>query len=168
MFRLPCLRYKIVDSIIFRTMSNLPHEGSFPMVGRDYGRFNIPKTWVDTEIRTLCITQDRGTILRLPLRRFEPPEDDVHDDKGLGGKGRRLFAIPWAMTDAATGLKAINAFINESTIYYVDHIVPRDDGFLRVVFEVAHRFTADRTYVRLLCEPLLSCAISLNYLTRAL
>ncbi len=94
---------------------------------------------------------------RLPVRRFEPPKDDVKDDKGFGGKGRRLFAIPWAMTDAATGLKAINAFINESAICYVDHIVPRDDVLLRVVFEVARRFAADRTYVRLPCEPLFLC-----------
>jgi predicted secreted protein len=53
------------------------------------------------------------------------------------------------MTDAASGLKAINTFIDESIVHYVDHIVPRDHALFSGVFEVARRFATDRTYVGL-------------------
>ena len=118
------------------------------MIGPDYGRFSVSKNWASPEVRTLCITQERGTFLRLPVRQFDPPSDNVMDDKGLSGIGRKLFAIPWALKDAASGFKAINASIDESVMCYVDHIIPRDDALFRAVFEVARRYTADQAHVR--------------------
>lgn len=123
--------------MLFRTASNSAYEGRFPNVGPRYGNFHISRVWARDEIKVFEMTQDRGTILRFKVRQFEPEDEPATDSKGIGGKGRKMFAVPWALTDAETGLESLNTFIEESIDRYIHAIVNKNSVITWNVFQTA-------------------------------
>jgi hypothetical protein len=85
----------------------------------------------------LDITQDRGTVLHLDARQFEPPEKHTTDLKGAGGKGRHMFAVPW-IADAETELRSVSLFIDESINKYITAIIGKTNNTVWNVFQTAH------------------------------
>ncbi|KAB5551077.1 hypothetical protein GE09DRAFT_965280 [Coniochaeta sp. 2T2.1] len=134
--RLPCLRYKLSDSILFRTgLDYMTFYKSHPMTGPRYGDFHIEKTWIDGPGRYLCLSQDRGSFLRIELRQFVPPNDPT----ALDLKGRSMYAANWAIADPDAVTEALNEFINNSLGYYLDSILDDTDGLVWDVFHAAIR-----------------------------
>jgi hypothetical protein len=122
---------------LFRTFNNVDYEAKYPLVGDRYGDFHSTKYWLSEETKIFEMSQGRGTVLRLKVREFEPPDEPVTDSKGVGGKGRKLFAIPWALTDPDSGIRSILEFINASCKPYVEQIIHKDDELAFDVFQMA-------------------------------
>lgn len=137
-FNLPCLRYKITDSMLYRVGAKSDFEERHPLTGPRYGDFHLPKTWTGPTIKVLDVTQDRGVECHLEVRQFQSPADEHGTDtKGLAGKGRSMFAIPWALTDAEKGLKSINTFIDASIEKYVAAVIDQSEPLIWEVFQTA-------------------------------
>ena len=137
MTRLPCLRYKITDSTLYRTgLDYMPFYKKHPMVGRAYGDFHITKQWAGASTRFLDITQDRGSAaLSLELREFRPP----HEPDALDLKGRSMYYIPWAIANPDDAVKAVNEFADQSVGSYLDALLDDTNSFVWDVFHAAFR-----------------------------
>lgn len=150
-FRLPCLRYKIMDSKIYRSVGNDAFETKHKLVGPQFGDFHLQKNWVNPDIRVFDMSQGRGSTLRLEVRRFVPPKDELEsetsDDKGVGGKGRNYYSIPWAVADLGKAIKNIYTFIDESVPTYTARAVGSSDSLVSRIFREARRLAYSSTSV---------------------
>lgn len=137
--RLPCLRYKITDSVLFRTgLDYMPFYKTHPMIGPTYGDFHIAKDWVGARTRFLDVTQDRSPIvLRLEVREFHPP----YEENSLDLKGQSMYCIPWAIADPDVAVETINAYIDQSVGSYLDAMLDDTDSLVWDVFHVAFRLS---------------------------
>jgi hypothetical protein len=137
--RLPCLRYKITDSVLFRTgLDYMPFYKRHLMIGPTYGDFHIAKDWVGAKTRFLDVTQDRSPIvLRLEVREFHP----LYEENPLDLKGRSMYCIPWAIADPDVAVETINAYIDHSVGSYLDAMLDDTDGLVWNVFHVAFRLS---------------------------
>lgn len=133
--RLPCLRRKIVDSSLFRTTGHKPNLDPFALTGPSYGGFCVPKIWAaHSPIKTLSLTQGYGTVLRLRVREFKPPQGD---NEPLDSRGRSIYAVPWALADADDALSSVRTFLEESVDAYLDRYAHDFDEITRLVFSAA-------------------------------
>jgi hypothetical protein len=133
---LGCLRYKISDSILFRTgVAGNAFYQSHPFTGRNYGDFKLQTTrnWVDDQVHFLEITQDRGTVCRLEIRQFNSPE--VHD--GTDSRNRSMILIPWAIADANKATESINQFLDDSLSPYINCLLEENDHLVWEIFHTA-------------------------------
>lgn len=137
--RLPCLRYKITDSVLFRTgLDYMPFYKKHPMIGPTYGDFHIAKDWMGATTRFLDVTQDRSPIvLRLEVREFHPP----YEENSLDLKGRSMYCIPWAIVDPDVAVETINAYIDQSVGSYLDAMLDDTDSLVWDVFHIAFRLS---------------------------
>jgi len=134
--RLPCLRYKLSDSILFRTGLNyMEFYKAHPMFGPKYGDFHMEKQWIPGSGKFLCLSQDRGTFLRIELKQFVPP----HDPTALDLKGRPMYAVNWAIPDPDAATEALNEFIDASLGCYLDAVLDGMDTLVMDVFHAAIR-----------------------------
>lgn len=133
--RLPCLRYKITDSILFRTgLDYMPFYKRHPMVGPKFGDFHLVKIWESNITRFLDITQDRGPVpLTLEVRQFAVPfEENAFDLKGRG-----MYDIPWAIADVNGAVKAINDYADANMLSYLDALLDKSNPLVWDVFQAA-------------------------------
>lgn len=105
------------------------------MTGRNYGDFTLQATrkWASDQIHLLEITQDRGTVCRLEIRQFDPPE--VLD--GTDSRNRSIFLIPWAIADADKATTAVNQFLDDSLSPYINCLLEEKDHLVWEVFHTA-------------------------------
>jgi hypothetical protein len=145
MTRLPCLRYKITDGILFRTgLDYMPFYKRHPMIGPTYGDFHITKDWVGATIRLLDITQDRGPVpLTLEVREFSPPSEG----NALDLKGRSMYYIPWAIADAENAVRAVNAYADANVELYLNALLDDSNHLVWDVFHAALRLSVFPTPV---------------------
>ena len=113
----------------------MPFYKSHPMTGPRYGDFHMEKTWIDGPVRYLCLSQDRGSFLRIELKQFVPPNDPT----ALDLKGRSMYAVNWAIADPDAVTEALNEFIDNSVGYYLESILDGTDGLVWDVFHAAIR-----------------------------
>ncbi|KAH6673450.1 hypothetical protein B0J14DRAFT_480841 [Halenospora varia] len=148
MTRLPCLRYKVTDSILFRTgLDYMPFYKRHPMNGPTYGDFHINKEWVSATTRLLDITQDRGPVpLTLEVREFKPPSEE----NALDLKGRSMYYIPWAIVDAESAVRAVNAYADANVESYLDALLDDSNHLVWDVFHAAIRLSVFPTPNKLL------------------
>ncbi|KAH8884175.1 hypothetical protein GQ53DRAFT_811092 [Thozetella sp. PMI_491] len=138
MSRLPCLRYKISDSILNRTgLDHMAFYRAHPMVGPRYGDFSKVKNWAEEKVYSLDITQDCGPVCHLQVRRFIPPVDP----QALDLKGRPMYNIPFGILDADEATKAVNTYLDESVEAYMDCLLDDTDHVVFDVFHVALRMS---------------------------
>ena len=137
-FRLPCLRFKISDSILFRTgFPFLAFYKMHPMVGKTYGDFHNTKEWTSGGTKLLEITQGRGSVCRFEVREFQTPDEGALVDS----KERAIYAIPWAIVDADAATNTLNSYLDESMASYLDSILGGPDHLVRDVFQSALRLS---------------------------
>ena len=111
-----------------------------PLVGPYYGDFHIEKEWTTASPKYICMSQDRGpyihtAFLQIELREFVPPADDTAVDL----KGRSMYAVPWAIADQDSVVRAVNSYIDESMDFYIDGVLDDTGGLEWDVFHVACR-----------------------------
>jgi len=130
--KLPCLRYKLTDSTLFRTgLDYMPFYKVHPMVGDKYGDFHLEnRIWTRTTPRVLYLGQNWGTFLSLELHEFIPPADEVATDL----KGRSMYAVPWAIVDPNAAVEAFNEYINENVSNYMKAILGHDSMAWNIFF----------------------------------
>lgn len=130
--RLPCLRYKISDSILNRTgLDYLHFYRNHPMVGSRYGDFYLEKDWIGKREFSLDITQDCGSVCHLVVREFKPPVEP----EALDLKSRPMYCIPFSIVDADQATDALNKFLDESIGLYLDTLLDDTD---HLTFDVFH------------------------------
>ena len=137
MSRLPCLRYMVTDSTLFRTgLDYMPFYRSHPMIGPNYGDFHLSRRWTSSTPKILCLGQLQGPMhLKVELREFVPP---VHyTDVDL--KGRPMYAMPWAIADPDAVVVALNNYIDRGVTQYLYEYLDDTNTLVWDIFQQAYR-----------------------------
>lgn len=148
---LPCFRGKITDCSLYRKTNNSPFETNHPLTGPDFGNFSRSKIWTAGESRVFECGQGHGTTLRLRVRPFLPPElspAEQIDNKGMGAKGRRLYAIPWAIVDLDEAIAEVHRYLDSSVSSYIHQFVGGSDSLFSPIFWHARRLAEGPNPVR--------------------
>lgn len=136
MSRLPCLRYMVTDSTLFRTgLDYMSFYKNHPMIGPLYGDFHLDRQWTATPPTTLCIGQVGAMHLKVELHEFIPPANSADVDL----KGRPMYAVPWAIADPEVVVEAINNYIDRSITQYMYAYLDDCDGLIWDIFQAAYR-----------------------------
>ncbi|KAK4238377.1 hypothetical protein C8A03DRAFT_43887 [Achaetomium macrosporum] len=136
MSRLPCLRYMVTDSTLFRTgLDYMPFYRDHLMVGPHYGDFHLERQWLDVASKFLCLGQIGTLHFKVELKRFVPPPHS----RDLDLKGRPMYAVPWAIADPEAVVEAITEYIDRATRAYLAAYLDDTDALVWNIFEVAYR-----------------------------
>ncbi|KAK3320449.1 hypothetical protein B0T19DRAFT_387052 [Cercophora scortea] len=152
MSRLPCLRYMITDSTLFRTgLDYMPFYRSHPMIGPHYGDFYLKRYWTNAQPQLLRLGQLQGDAnFQVELREFVPPPNSADVDL----KGRPMYKVPWAIADPDAAVIAINNYIERSIVRYLYEYLDDTDGFVWDIFQNAYRASVFPTPNRMLQKTL--------------
>lgn len=148
MSRLPCLRYMVTDSILFRTgLDYMPFYKSHPMIGPYHGDFHLERQWAAAPPKVLCLGQLNGPVnFKVELRKFIPPANSADLDL----KGRPMYAVPWAIADPDAVVVAINEYIDRSINQYIYEYLDDSDSLRWNIFQQAFRASVFPTPNRML------------------
>lgn len=136
MSRLPCLRYMVTDSTLFRTGLNyMAFYRNHPMVGPHYGDFHLDRRWTNTPSKILCLGQVGSMHIKVELREFIPPANSRDVDL----KGRPMYAVPWAVADPDTVVEAITEYIDKAITRYMAAYLDDTDPIVWNIFQAAYR-----------------------------
>ncbi|KAK4155269.1 hypothetical protein C8A00DRAFT_13670 [Chaetomidium leptoderma] len=136
MSRLPCLRYMVTDSTLFRTgLAYMPFYRTHPMDGPHYGDFHLERQWTNTPSKFLCLGQVGSMHIKVELREFAPPANT----RDLDLKGRPMYAVPWAVTDPDAVVEAITEYIDRAITQYMADYLDDTDPIVWDIFQAAYR-----------------------------
>jgi hypothetical protein len=136
MSRLPCLRYMVTDSTLFRTgLDYMPFYRAHPMVGPQYGDFHLERQWTDAPSKILCLGQVGSMHIKVELREFVPPANTRDVDL----KGRPMYAVPWAIADPDAVVEAFTEYIDRSVTQYMAAYLDDTDPLVWNIFQAAYR-----------------------------
>ncbi len=139
MTRLPCLRYKITESSLYRTtFQQFEFFRLHLMVGPTYGDFHIKRQWRQSETKILEFAQDSNVILKLRVREFMPTAEELLSDDARGNK---MFSIPWAIADPDEATSAVNLYIDRCIEPYIYAILDDSNHLVWDVFGWARRLS---------------------------
>ncbi|KAK3680898.1 hypothetical protein B0T22DRAFT_388678 [Podospora appendiculata] len=152
MSRLPCLRYMITDSTLFRTgLDYMPFYRSHPMIGPHHGDFHLARYWTNAQPQLLRLGQLQGdTNFQVELREFVPSPGSTDVDL----KGRPMYKVPWAIADPDAAVLAINNYIERGITRYLYEYLDDTDGFVWDIFQNAYRASVFPTPNRMLQKTL--------------
>ncbi|KAK0644621.1 hypothetical protein B0T16DRAFT_332374 [Cercophora newfieldiana] len=140
--QLPCLRYKIPDTPLFRhAMYNSPFYLDHPLLGDRYGDFHLQKTWVSSRTKTLSALHHGGLRLEVEVRQYLPPgEEDATDDRSMHGLAARpMYTIPWAVADADIETRNLGTVVDRYIESYVVNLLKPGDDLVWPVYQEALR-----------------------------
>ncbi|KXX76430.1 hypothetical protein MMYC01_200182 [Madurella mycetomatis] len=136
MSRLPCLRYMVTDSTLFRTgLDYMPFYKTHPMVGPHYGDFHLERQWIDGPSKFLCLGQVGSMHFQVELKQFVPPANSGDVDL----KGRPMYAVPWAIADPDAVVKDISEYIDRGMTRYMSAYLDDTDELVWNIFQAAYR-----------------------------
>ncbi|KAK4176190.1 hypothetical protein QBC36DRAFT_311330 [Triangularia setosa] len=136
MSRLPCLRYMVTDTILFRTgLDYMPFYRNHPMIGPNYGDFHLEREWVPGPSKYLCLGQIGSMSFKVELKQFVPPANSGDLDL----KGRPMYAVPWAVADPEAVVQSINEYIDRGITRYMDAYLDDSDELVWGIFQAAYR-----------------------------
>ncbi|KAK4182650.1 hypothetical protein QBC35DRAFT_478880 [Podospora australis] len=136
MSRLPCLRYMVTDTTLFRTgLDYMPFYREHPMIGPHYGDFHLHREWLDTPSKFLCLGQIGSMHFQVELKQFVPPANS-HD---VDLKGRSMYAVPWAIQDPDVVVEAMTSYIDRGITRYMDAYLDDTDELVWGIFQTAYR-----------------------------
>ncbi|KAK4198103.1 hypothetical protein QBC40DRAFT_96107 [Triangularia verruculosa] len=136
MSRLPCLRYMVTDTILFRTgLDYMPFYRNHPMIGPNYGDFHLERQWVPGPSKYLCLGQIGSMSFTVELKQFVPPANSGDLDL----KGRPMYAVPWAVADPEAVVQSINEYIDRGITRYMDAYLDEYDELVWGIFQAAYR-----------------------------
>ena len=151
MSRLPCLRYKITDSTLFRTgLDYMPFYKKHPMTGPTYGDFHLygEVQWTGAPSRFLSLGQLGGAHFQIELEEFTPTRDLLDVDL----KGRPIFSVPWAISDPDAAVVALNQYIDDNIGAYLETYLDDSDPVVWDIFHAAYRASVFPAPVPLLAQ----------------
>ncbi|KAM7183652.1 hypothetical protein V8F33_013449 [Rhypophila sp. PSN 637] len=150
MSRLPCLRYMVTDSTLFRTgLDYMPFYKAHPMAGPEYGDFHLDRFWTGSPPKTLCLGQLGAMSFKVELQEFVPP---VSSEVDL--KGRPMYAVPWAIADPDAVVESINNYIDRGVTAYLYGHLDDTDPLVWDIFQAAYRASVFPTPNRMLQKTL--------------
>ncbi|KAK3989622.1 hypothetical protein QBC44DRAFT_241205 [Cladorrhinum sp. PSN332] len=136
MSRLPCLRYMVTDTTLFRTaLDYMAFYRAHPMIGSEYGDFHLERQWTDAPSKFLCLGQIGTMNFQVELKQFVPPANNSDVDL----KGRPMYAVPWAVADPEAVVEAITAYIDRGITRYMDAYLDDTDELVWGIFQAAYR-----------------------------
>ena len=116
LWALPCYRFlQIVEVALFRTRTNSTMWTKLEL-GLDDLITSRVNRWVLAEDKTLAMTQGRGTILRLQVRKFDTSNLDFHN---LSEAEKNTYENLWGLTDLRQAEVDVRKFIRESIRPYI-------------------------------------------------
>jgi hypothetical protein len=136
MSRLPCLRYMVTDSTLFRTgLDYMAFYRAHPMIGPHHGDFHLERQWTDAPLKILCLGQLGSMHVKIELRQFVPPANT----KDVDLKGRPMYAVPWAIADPDAVAQAITEYIDRGVWRYMAAYLDDTDPLVWNIFQAAYR-----------------------------
>ncbi|OIW22522.1 hypothetical protein CONLIGDRAFT_650532 [Coniochaeta ligniaria NRRL 30616] len=139
--RLPCLRFKLGDARLFRTLTD---SGSIPRykihVGHADWGFCYWRRWVGTS-RILHFSQLGTSHLQLELREFSPPnptEAGGTEQELQDSNGQSIYSTPWAIRYPNDASLDIIKFLSNSIEEYLDGLLDDSDKLVWDIFQVAY------------------------------
>lgn len=151
MSRLPCLRYMVTDSTLFRTsLDYMAFYKSHPMIGPHHGDFHLDRQWTSSPSKILCLGQLGAMHLKVELREFVPPANTTDVDL----KGRPMYAVPWAIVDPDAAVRSVNEYIDSGMHDYLYEHLDDTDRLRWNIFQAAHRASIFPTPNRMLQKTL--------------
>ncbi|KAK4455198.1 hypothetical protein QBC34DRAFT_445463 [Podospora aff. communis PSN243] len=137
MSRLPCLRYMVTDSTLFRTgLDYMPFYRAHPMIGPNHGDFHLERQWTNSPSKLLCLGQLQGPMsFQVELREFVPPANSTDVDL----KGRPMYAVPWAIADPDAVVQAMNEYIDRGVTQYLYECLDDTNALVWDIFQQAYR-----------------------------
>ncbi|KAK4456936.1 hypothetical protein QBC42DRAFT_237499 [Cladorrhinum samala] len=136
MSRLPCLRYMVTDTTLFRTgLDYMAFYRTHPMIGSEYGDFHLERQWTNTPSKFLCLGQIGTMNFQVELKQFVPPANNTDVDL----KGRPMYAVPWAIADPEAVVEAIMTYIDRGVTRYMDSYLDETDELVWGIFQTAYR-----------------------------
>ena len=137
---LPCLYFRIIDIVLFRTMTDPISQKPYRdlMIHRNISepvQFLEPNGTNPNDSRpvAISITQDNGTELHLEVGHSD--QSKIPD--GVSDPHRALYAHPYALADIDGARDAIRGFVNESVGPYINAKIPETDLVSRLFFAKA-------------------------------
>ena len=154
MSRLPCLRYKITDSTLYRTgLDYMPFYRKHQMVGPTYGDFHLYDDefqWTGAPSRFLSLGQLGGAHFQIELEEFTPTRDTSDVDL----KGRPIYSVAWAISNADAAVDAINQYVDDNMGAYLEAYLDDSDPLVWDIFHAAYRASVFPEPVPLLARTL--------------
>lgn len=136
MSRLPCLRYMVTDTTLFRTgLTYMPFYNEHPMIGPHYGDFHLDRQWLDTPSKFLCLGQIGSMHFQVELKAFVPPAHSRDVDL----KGRSMYAVPWAVQNPDAVVEAMNSYMDRGVTRYMTAYLDETDDLVWGIFQAAYR-----------------------------
>jgi len=136
MARLPCLRYKITESNLYRiAFQYFDFDRTHLIVGLTYGDFHIKRQWTQSKTKVLEFAQDSNVIFKLRVWVFIFTAEELLSDDARGNK---MYSIPWAIADPDEATKFVNLFNDHCNKSYL-HTILDDSNHLVKVFKWAKR-----------------------------
>uniref|UniRef100_A0A4E9EJY3 Uncharacterized protein n=1 Tax=Gibberella zeae TaxID=5518 RepID=A0A4E9EJY3_GIBZA len=137
--RLPCLRYKVTDSHLYRTaFYHYPFFRKHLMVGPTFGDFHVSREWTPREVRVLDLAQDSNVVLRLAVREFVPSLEELTSDDTRGNK---MYSIPWAIEDAKEATEEAHRYLSRCVKGYLEAILDDSNHLVYDIFDWAVRLS---------------------------
>jgi hypothetical protein len=134
--KLPCLRLKIIDSILFRKIVD-PNSGrpNFSIHFND-GVLKPVREWNAREIRTIHLIQGFQSKISFRVCSFEAAALNLAD---ITESRRFIYECKWALADFQEAVDEVGNFLSRSIVQAVCSKVSKDDQLARGIFEMAFR-----------------------------
>ncbi|KAI5917058.1 hypothetical protein F4810DRAFT_94259 [Camillea tinctor] len=139
--RLPCLRWKLTETVLFR-------EGGLDLTARWTGvkvKDINPRDWVDS--RTRCISINLGLCkasMVLSVKKFQPIQGDVtwRDWVDRNENARRTDIEPYALANINQTAKEYQGYVQNNALDAIWEYAqnPNVDGLVRRTFMAAHSY----------------------------
>jgi hypothetical protein len=139
---LPCLRYKLTESTLFRTgqlyvQPDLKWSNRWPAI-----KMTEITQWADTDLRRIKISQDLCPVpFEVTVRKFVPIKGDSLQRKWTDGKTRKSKDVPpYAIESMASTAIRLKKFVEENADSAISHLLADKDFLLKETYNMAKVF----------------------------
>jgi len=138
MYKLPCLRYKVGDTVLFR-------EGNSPSLAwsKRWGNMKIADVtgWESPEIKFIEVShgfcQDS---IKLEVRKFIPEGGDVLERKWVDGQVRKTKRVePYAIVNMTRAAQEVKRYISENVYSCLTTFLEDHDKLVRDTYLLAYK-----------------------------
>jgi len=148
--KLPCLRYKITDTRLYRVGYVPGHVWSNRWQDEEMSDLS---TWADSEIKTIHITQDYSPrSITLQVRKFAPVEGDMLCRSWAHGSVTKSVELPpYAISNIKDAEKSYREFMNKEGKHFFPSTLEPKSGLIWETYNMTMSFSSKSMVLFTLC-----------------
>jgi len=143
---LPCLRYRLTESTLFRTGKppGMEYSARWPQM-----KLRDITTWSSSELRTIVVKADVSPVpFKLHVRKFQPiPQDSLHRSWMDGKTKKFIETTPYAINDMKSAMSGMRSYISKNIFECIDYFIGAADELVKMTFEYAREYMSSRVDV---------------------